>query len=49
MKKAQAKAEAREKAEAEAEAKKAKEICDYILENRETTEKENIRLKLYKK
>ena len=28
---------------------KAKEICDYILENRETVEKENIRLKLHKK
>ena len=28
---------------------KAKELCEYILENRETTEKENIRLKLYKK
>lgn len=28
---------------------KAKEICDYILENRETIEKENIRLKLHKK
>ena len=27
----------------------AKEMCDYILENRETIEKENIRLKLYKK
>jgi len=28
---------------------KAKEICEYILENRETVEKENIRLKLHKK
>jgi len=28
---------------------KAKEMCDYILENRETIEKENIRLKLHKK
>jgi hypothetical protein len=28
---------------------KAKEICEYILENRETIEKENIRLKLHKK
>lgn len=27
----------------------AKEMCEYILENRETIEKENIRLKLYKK
>jgi hypothetical protein len=27
----------------------AKEICDFILENRETIEKENIRLKLHKK
>ena len=28
---------------------KAKELCDFILENRETVEKENIRLKLHKK
>ena len=28
---------------------KAKEMCDYILENREIVEKENIRLKLHKK
>ena len=28
---------------------KAKELCDFILENRETIEKENIRLKLHKK
>jgi hypothetical protein len=28
---------------------KAKEICEYILENREIIEKENIRLKLHKK
>ncbi len=27
----------------------AKEMCEYILENRETVEKENIRLKLHKK
>ena len=28
---------------------KAKELCEYILENREIVEKENIRLKLHKK
>ena len=28
---------------------KAKEMCEYILENREIIEKENIRLKLHKK
>jgi len=28
---------------------KAKELCEFILENREIVEKENIRLKLHKK
>ena len=27
----------------------AKELCEFILDNRETTVKENIRLKVYKK